>query len=60
MPEYIIEPHTKDQERQKEKRTKDKHIGPLAKRGSAGKAGRVEHKGGAGTSNKATGGKGAR
>jgi len=60
MAQRIIGPHTKDEDRQKAKRTKQKHIGPLGKRGSAGKAGRIDHKGGAGTSNKATGGKGAR
>jgi hypothetical protein len=60
MPEHIISPHVKDDDRQKEKRLKKKHTGPLSKRGSAGKAGRIEHKGGAGTSNKATGGKNAR
>jgi hypothetical protein len=60
MPEYLIPAHTKDDERQKLKRLKKKHIGPLGKRGAAGKAGRIEHKGGAGTSNKPTGGKDAR
>jgi hypothetical protein len=59
MPEEIIPSHTKDFERQKIKRTKKKHTGPLGKRGAAGKAGRIAHKGGASTSNKATGGKGA-
>ena len=48
----ILKPHTKDDERQQAKRE-----GPD---GKPGKAGRIAHKGGAGTSNKATGGKGAR
>lgn len=48
----ILGPHTEDDERQKEKRE-----GP---EGAPGKAGRIDHKGGAGTSNKATGGKNAR
>ncbi|MDB5264770.1 MAG: hypothetical protein JWN64_341 [Parcubacteria group bacterium] len=51
MPEKILGPHTKDDERQKAKRE-----GPNGKPG----AGRIDHKGGAGSSNKATGGKGAR
>lgn len=45
-------PRTENEARQKEKR-----VGPD---GSPGKAGRIDHKGGAATSNKATGGKGAR
>ncbi len=48
----ILTPHVKDDERQQKKRE--------GKDGHPGKAGRIEHKGGAGTSNKATGGKGAR
>jgi len=52
MPEHILGPHTKDDERQKAKRQ-----GP---NGKPGKAGRIAGKGGAGSSNKATGGKGAR
>jgi hypothetical protein len=52
MPEHIIEPHTKDDNRQRAKRE--------GKDGKPGKAGRIDHKGGAGSSNKATGGKGAR
>ncbi len=49
---HIVEPHVKDEQRQMEKRE-----GP---EGKPGKAGKVEHKGGAGTSHKESGGKMAR
>jgi len=49
---HIVEPHVKDEQRQQAKR-----IGPD---GKPGKAGKVEHKGGAGTSHKESGGKNAR
>lgn len=48
----VVRPHSEAEERQKEKR--------IGEDGKSGKAGRVDHKGGAATSNKATGGKGAR
>lgn len=51
MPEHILGPHTKSDERQQKKRQ-----GPNGKPG----AGRIAQKGKAGSSNKATGGKGAR
>lgn len=50
MPQRIVYPHTQDDLREKKKREK-----PGGK-----KAGRIAGKGGAGTSNKATGGKKAR
>lgn len=50
MPEHMQYPHTGTQEREEKKR----------ERPGGGKAGRVAQKGGAPTSNKATGGKGAR
>lgn len=46
---HIVEPHVKDEQRQIEKR-----------KGREGKPGKVEHKGGAGTSHKEKGGKMAR
>jgi hypothetical protein len=49
---HIVESHVKSEHRQQEKRT--------GKDGRPGKAGKIEHKGGASTSHKESGGKMAR
>lgn len=46
---HIVEPHVKEEKRQQEKR-----VGPG---GKPGKAGKIQHKGGASTSHKERGGK---
>ncbi len=49
---HIVEPHVKEEQRQKAKRE--------GKDGKPGKAGKIQHKGGASTSHKERGGKNAR
>jgi hypothetical protein len=49
---HIVEPHVKEEQRQQEKRQ--------GKDGKPGKAGKIQHKGGASTSHKESGGKKAR